>query len=1082
MQQIARPSWHNRLFIEVMEARRLLSAWYVSPAGADGNPGTLGEPFATIARGMDAALPGDTVYLRGGTYRETLSSVRSGLPGQPITVSSYNNEAVYLSASDVVGGPWTETAPGSGIYTAATAGSLPTPFWSTWGISANGTGTIEAGGSLVATVTNESTYATTAARSIRGSSAWNFFAQSVTWRVRGLSIASVGSNAIPLDKAYTYFTFMPTTAGGWEGDDSINVQYSGNGALRLLMKKNTVNSWGTSYGVVTSAGVSGFDLVLGPVGPGSVAYTLVAYPTGQVVANGQWALNAGEWSDGGDGSTSYLQVFTQEGVTANDLNQRFEMRVGSIEAATAGGTIFSDTFSDGDLTTADYFPSGRDTSITSGYDQIFVDGEMQHEARFPNKTSDDLLNPDTAALTMGNTYAFTGTAFSGKAADFFAGSRFLGRVGEGWSWQTAVVTSSSSSSVQLNSATASSWWWPNFDNATSQAGIGYVYGKLAFLDADREWHLQVSGDGPDVLYVRLPGGANPAGHAVERKARNWTVNINGHNHIVLRGLNFRGGAVRLNGSGLVLEESTARYLSHYLTFSNGGAIDGGHPFGGGIVVSGSGNTVQRNTVYDTGGSGVVVSGTNHLLTRNHIYNTDYSGTYGTGMNLAGSGHTATFNTIHDSGRDILRPNGAGMTVMYNDLWRAGRMALDLGLVYTWGANGADANEKKTRIAYNWVHDRGGSDTLSTGIYLDNFDRNFIVDHNVVWGITGSGFNPVAMRLNSPMVGVEIYHNTLIQAPSYNVSTYSSFPGTNPDPSFWTTANHGMDYVAQNNWVIPSTADPATLFENYAGRDFRPKAGTAAINPATTTGLTSWTTTNGTTNVPSTFRLYQNTTNQTFRYREVTGQGVVVPGINDGYLGATPDSGAYEAGGTYWIPGVNGTADATAPVLSGVTVNAGAAQRSVVTQVGVVFSEAVTLDAGAVTVKLASGNAVPNVTITPTNPSGDGRTWVLTFAGTGVIGGSLPDGIYDLVITASGVRDLAGNALTASYSQRFHRLFGDTNGDKRVNLIDHRSMRATLGRPAGDPLFNAALDFDGSGAVTVLDLSQFRRRYGMRYGY
>lgn len=42
--------------------------FYVSPTGNDLNPGTLGEPFASIGRGQQAASAGDTVWLRGGVY------------------------------------------------------------------------------------------------------------------------------------------------------------------------------------------------------------------------------------------------------------------------------------------------------------------------------------------------------------------------------------------------------------------------------------------------------------------------------------------------------------------------------------------------------------------------------------------------------------------------------------------------------------------------------------------------------------------------------------------------------------------------------------------------------------------------------------------------------------------------------------------------------------------------------------------------------------------------------------------------------------------------------------------------------
>ena len=45
--------------------------YFVAPAGSDTNSGTLDKPFATVTRAQAAANPGDTVYLRGGTYKVT---------------------------------------------------------------------------------------------------------------------------------------------------------------------------------------------------------------------------------------------------------------------------------------------------------------------------------------------------------------------------------------------------------------------------------------------------------------------------------------------------------------------------------------------------------------------------------------------------------------------------------------------------------------------------------------------------------------------------------------------------------------------------------------------------------------------------------------------------------------------------------------------------------------------------------------------------------------------------------------------------------------------------------------------------
>lgn len=46
----------------------LARTWYVAPEGNDSAPGTIGQPFASIQRGIDAASPGDTVSIGAGRY------------------------------------------------------------------------------------------------------------------------------------------------------------------------------------------------------------------------------------------------------------------------------------------------------------------------------------------------------------------------------------------------------------------------------------------------------------------------------------------------------------------------------------------------------------------------------------------------------------------------------------------------------------------------------------------------------------------------------------------------------------------------------------------------------------------------------------------------------------------------------------------------------------------------------------------------------------------------------------------------------------------------------------------------------
>ncbi|HET6250827.1 MAG TPA: right-handed parallel beta-helix repeat-containing protein [Tepidisphaeraceae bacterium] len=110
--------------LEVLESRLLLShTWFVSTTGLDNNPGTLAQPFKTIQHVAGLAEPGDTVFIRGGTYRETVTPAHSGTAAAPITYSAYNSEVVTIDGADILSG-WTKYPGSAPIYYASQPVSL----------------------------------------------------------------------------------------------------------------------------------------------------------------------------------------------------------------------------------------------------------------------------------------------------------------------------------------------------------------------------------------------------------------------------------------------------------------------------------------------------------------------------------------------------------------------------------------------------------------------------------------------------------------------------------------------------------------------------------------------------------------------------------------------------------------------------------------------------------------------------------------------------------------------------------------------------------------------------------------------
>ncbi len=113
-------------------ARNVAHRLYVSPAGADTNPGTEAAPYRTIAKAQEAVralkngMAGDVeVLLRGGTYVLpevlTFTPQDSGENGYFVTYRSYPGEEALVSGSKKVTG-WSMYDAEKGIYSADAAG------------------------------------------------------------------------------------------------------------------------------------------------------------------------------------------------------------------------------------------------------------------------------------------------------------------------------------------------------------------------------------------------------------------------------------------------------------------------------------------------------------------------------------------------------------------------------------------------------------------------------------------------------------------------------------------------------------------------------------------------------------------------------------------------------------------------------------------------------------------------------------------------------------------------------------------------------------------------------------------------
>ncbi|MEU4623006.1 sigma-70 family RNA polymerase sigma factor [Actinoplanes sp. NPDC023801] len=84
---------------------------YVAPNGSDDGDGSLARPYASIAKAVSVVRPGQTIALRGGTYRPAgpLSITTSGTAAQRVTLAGYGSERAVIDASGIPADRWAIT-------------------------------------------------------------------------------------------------------------------------------------------------------------------------------------------------------------------------------------------------------------------------------------------------------------------------------------------------------------------------------------------------------------------------------------------------------------------------------------------------------------------------------------------------------------------------------------------------------------------------------------------------------------------------------------------------------------------------------------------------------------------------------------------------------------------------------------------------------------------------------------------------------------------------------------------------------------------------------------------------------------
>jgi len=173
-------------------------------------------------------------------------------------------------------------------------------------------------------------------------------------------------------------------------------------------------------------------------------------------------------------------------------------------------------------------------------------------------------------------------------------------------------------------------------------------------------------------------------------------------------------------------------------------------------------------------------------------------------------------------------------------------------------------------------------------------------------------------------------------------------------------------------------------------------------------------------------------------------------------------------------------------IASMELNGGENQRSAVETLTVLFDSEVTIAPGAFSLiqrSTATEETFESVTINVTEQVVGGQTQatIMFDSHTRNSDNALEDGNYQLTVNAcfvsnDGTPMLEDLVFGAVEADAFYTYFGDSDGNRTLNVFDLLSFRQSFGSTDGDGDYVFFMDFNASGNINVFDLLPFRSRY------
>jgi hypothetical protein len=525
------------------------------------------------------------------------------------------------------------------------------------------------------------------------------------------------------------------------------------------------------------------------------------------------------------------------------------------------------------------------TKVARKFIQLFADGKLMFEARWPNVTPAEMLTRKAWAQTgKGSRYGKVVDAnLAATKVDWTGAVAVLNVAHQFYTWSRTVQTHAAGSDT--------------FTYAKDLAGITsyadktrqweddryFLVGKLAALDSPGEWfHDRETG----TLYFWPPEGKDPSNVTVEIKVRDLAFDVRGADHVEIAGFHFFATTFRFDGCDhCVVDGCHLRYPVYARRLEDKEARD---ELGILTTVTGQHNVVRNTSLAHSPTGGLTVRGRHNAVDNCLIRDTCWFGSlkhlplmhYSTAKQGEKAGCVTRYCTVFDGGNALIGYRGwGGHVVEYNHAYNGGLSCKDVALVYT-----GQPSIAGSIVRYNWVHGcrtdhlHGGKLHGGLGIRGDDQTRSLTVHHNVVWDCGRDG---IIVKGDHNRV----FNNTVFDIGGENATgNYISLHRA-AEPKKWWRKQHPLLKVQNANSTIFNNA-AVTITGNQRGEPFPRSENVAGNCPQKDLKLVA----------PDKLDFLPRADSP------LVDAGRKIEGFTDDFAGKAPDIGAYEHGRDRWIPG------------------------------------------------------------------------------------------------------------------------------------------------------------------------------------